>query len=1173
MQNYEKESLKVYRKEIETYPLLTEEETKELLVDFKERGDREAFEKLVKHNLRLAYSQAFKYKDACRSMTLLDLIQESNIIMMKAIELYDINRGVKLSTYITSSIDQSLKREINNKDETIRIPVYLKEGFYKYRKFTSKYFEKYGKNPMIAEIKAATGLRESEIKTIEELEKFKTTSLNKKIANDNKKTELEQLFADGKDSYNDIEKDYDEIILLQTLKDFLSYRDYYIVYYIVIHQPHKSLEEISKDLNITKERVRQLEKQALEKIKPTLSKMQTKTIRKHTIKSLKKSSLIPLPPLLKSNLFFLKQNLSDIEYYIIYTKIFECLNDDFSYYQVKFPKSNPDTIIKKIKYCDTVIQKAFRKSNLDKVYEFYKKKYTIPQILEFDIEPIQEIEYKELIEFSKNISFEEIEQTNSYQNLDKNTKRLLKRYYEKPQCRKGKSPSFYKENIEKEVNLQLLGYITNDSFKITKEEIEELTEKYKYLLTTQEIEAINNMFVKTKRINPYQEQDNYLKDKIYQLKYGVYHFFDHHITEKQIRIVEQQKPNILSADEKYLINEYYGINTTRKSYKELEKELNIPSVLIHDKVALLRERILINYFNLEQSNLDISKEKLLEYLSDPRYEFSKDTKICLRLYLEEKSYKEISEITGFNQIQVSNFITESIRKANLYRYGVRKNFLPTEEELEDICSQINYTSEEKKIVSMKYISNLQLKDIAKEMNIPLPIVKKITTLAYITYLKSKIPQISKEDYELELIYHSSDSILTSKEKELIIKEKYFENCKTPDTNQKISQKLLFQKEQIDTKIRERLLKIKTPEYGIISQKESILALKNPNIPLTQREKVILSHLKGINGYEFLSAKDLAKKYNMSVSSLKRRYERIILLIFQHQNTKKSSYSYEKDIIPIMKYFCKIDKRLIELKYGKKLTNKEIAEKLSLTIHKINIAIKNLKISIAAIIENDETARKFDFDYARDVIEREDLPLSGDKKLKGEIYKLYFGENDIKKYSLTEIKDKLNLSFSEAAIKTAAYSVMIAVKKYEQGQRDNLFSLNYTDILNFYNKNKDHLPTYKRLTYERYLNRKVTLNSNDSIPSSIIFDIIKSSGKQIFKLDETSKESIKKILINNEYHLSNRVRNLIKEFYEISEKELMSGKEKNKVIKSLNCIYKEYIKNSAAKEKIYIKRHI
>lgn len=202
---------------------------------------------------------------------------------------------------------------------------------------------------------------------------------------------------------------------------------------------------------------------------------------------------------------------------------------------------------------------------------------------------------------------------------------------------------------------------------------------------------------------------------------------------------------------------------------------------------------------------------------------------------------------------------------------------------------------------------------------------------------------------------------------------------------------------------------------------------------------------------------------MSASSLKRRYERIILSILQYNNSKKFLLSYEKEIEPNLKYFCNIDRKIIELAYRDKLSYNEIAQKLNVSLYIINQTMHNIKIGLAAILTNHPTARKFDFDYARKVLEEPDIPIYGNKNLKIEIYKLFFGENSLKKYSVNEIKKMLNLTYQERAITTAAYNVMIAVEKYKLGERKQSI-ITEEDVIKYYQQYHSSMGNHKRKIY-------------------------------------------------------------------------------------------------------------
>ena len=287
------DSVKQYLKEIGKYPLLTAKQEQELAKKSKE-NDKYAAKKLAEHNLRLVVSIAKKYVG--RGLNFLDLIQEGNLGLLKAIEKFDVDKGYRFSTYATWWIRQAITRGISDSSRTIRLPVHISEKVNKYKKFVRDYEDNYEHKPSDEEIMAYLDV------SIENLKEIKKAS--------NDKVSLETPIGEEDDSQlGDFISDEDAIDPIEVLEendlkermkevvDSLSAREQLVLYLrfgldisleelqelvaetygikdidtinniILSKQLHvkkaRTLEEIGKIFNLTRERVRQIQKKAI----------------------------------------------------------------------------------------------------------------------------------------------------------------------------------------------------------------------------------------------------------------------------------------------------------------------------------------------------------------------------------------------------------------------------------------------------------------------------------------------------------------------------------------------------------------------------------------------------------------------------------------------------------------------------------------------------------------------------------------------------------------------------------------------------------------------------------------------------------------------------------------------------------------------------------------------
>ena len=263
--------VRMYLKEIGKVPLLTAEEEVELAKRMAE-GDEEAKRKLVEANLRLVVSIAKRYVG--RGMLFLDLIQEGNLGLIKAVEKFDYKKGFKFSTYATWWIRQAITRAIADQARTIRIPVHMVETINKLIRVSRQLLQEYGREPQPEEIAAEMGIAEEKVREI------------MKIAQE--PVSLETPIGEEEDSHlGDFIPDDDapapaEAAAFTLLKeqlmdvlDTLTSREEKVLRlrFGLDDGRARTLGEVGKEFNVTRERIRQIEAKALRKLRhPSRSK-------------------------------------------------------------------------------------------------------------------------------------------------------------------------------------------------------------------------------------------------------------------------------------------------------------------------------------------------------------------------------------------------------------------------------------------------------------------------------------------------------------------------------------------------------------------------------------------------------------------------------------------------------------------------------------------------------------------------------------------------------------------------------------------------------------------------------------------------------------------------------------------------------------------------------------
>lgn len=259
------DSIQMYLSEIGKIPLLNAEE-EVALAKRKERNEREAERRLIEANLRLVVSIAKKFVG--KSLSLLDLIQEGNIGLFRAVKKFEYRRGYKFSTYATWWIRQAITRALADQSRTIRIPVHMVETINRFQQIERQLIQDLGREPLPEEIAAEMGEDLDKIHYIIKISQD-TVSLETSVGEDDEDSTLEDFIEDVKNVTPD------RAAALQLLRDYvrdiikdLNPREQKILEmrFGLMDGVTHTLEEVGKEFDVTRERIRQIEAKALEKM-------------------------------------------------------------------------------------------------------------------------------------------------------------------------------------------------------------------------------------------------------------------------------------------------------------------------------------------------------------------------------------------------------------------------------------------------------------------------------------------------------------------------------------------------------------------------------------------------------------------------------------------------------------------------------------------------------------------------------------------------------------------------------------------------------------------------------------------------------------------------------------------------------------------------------------------
>lgn len=264
------DSIQMYLREIGQYPLIAGSMEKELARRI-EAGDEEAKNLLMKANLRLVVSIAKKYANRSPDLTLLDLIQEGNIGLHKAVEKFDWTKGFKFSTYATWWIRQAITRALADQSRTIRVPVHMVETIAKYKQVVRRLSQDLGREPLQEEIALEMNLDVDKIYYIEKIDQS-TVSLEAPVGDggEDEKSKLGDFLADDKILSPD--EDSSHRIISDQVKEILGdlpakERKILEMRHGLVDGYTHTLEEVGRIFGVTRERIRQIEAKAHEKIR------------------------------------------------------------------------------------------------------------------------------------------------------------------------------------------------------------------------------------------------------------------------------------------------------------------------------------------------------------------------------------------------------------------------------------------------------------------------------------------------------------------------------------------------------------------------------------------------------------------------------------------------------------------------------------------------------------------------------------------------------------------------------------------------------------------------------------------------------------------------------------------------------------------------------------------
>jgi RNA polymerase primary sigma factor len=261
------DAVQMYLKEIGKTPLLTKDEERDL-AKRAEKSDEEARQKLMKANLRLVVSIAKRYVNRTPHLSILDLIQEGNIGLSRAVEKFDYRRGFKFSTYATWWIRQAITRALADQSRTVRIPVHMVETISKYTQVRRQLIQELGRDPLAEEVAAEMGIDVEKVRHIQKISQ-EVLSIETPIGDEDDSTLSDFIQDERNPTPSQLTARAMLRDLIKEIMIDLSEREQQILKmrFGLEDGVSHTLEEVGKAFGVTRERIRQIEAKALEKIR------------------------------------------------------------------------------------------------------------------------------------------------------------------------------------------------------------------------------------------------------------------------------------------------------------------------------------------------------------------------------------------------------------------------------------------------------------------------------------------------------------------------------------------------------------------------------------------------------------------------------------------------------------------------------------------------------------------------------------------------------------------------------------------------------------------------------------------------------------------------------------------------------------------------------------------
>lgn len=1173
------DAVKQYLISIGRYRMLSGSEQLSLARRYR-NGDMEARQTLIVHNLRLVVVVAKKLLRHARKLEFLDLIQEGNLGLMKAIDLFNPDYNFYFSTYAYRAIYTNIQRAINEKDSIMHTPEWARITYHKYKEFRKEYLLNHGEEPPKEVVKKKYNIDDKTYRALVNFEQnvLNPRSLDEKMDDGDKESDsLENFIPDTEKGYDHLNDELDKRIYMHKLKESLAPIEYYIVYYRLLSEEPKTLEQLGDELGVTRERIRQLGNKYINKAKSILKSTRS---RKDNISISQVMHENFIPPTVEEVIILaeLKEKLDEDDYYIFYHTWYKkhkvslvaekmALSEKEIRERINYIICTYPTLITDREYAKNIFLDSVKSKGSSKVYN---------QIIDLEpnFNPVEEIskivrkmtykQARQMVGSLYDAKFSERDRKLFAQYFDQSIKTIHLSVIERTSVKINAINSHYQDSpyIDKK---KLYKIMLDNQEKYTDRIIDYLKKTY-----FKEESGYNGSPPIGEKITI-----SYYLNLFERLYYDLDEYSTYLIPKEDVEKIIWGTKYRFTEEEKQIMTLKYGLNGTREhTLVEMAKIYNLDYVTMHDKYHKINYKVIDIYVGRHVMNNYSNPLRYRKYIEDNRYLMTSETRDAARLYfIEGKTYKEIIDIMGIRDTtRVSNILTEAARKMDFWEYGM-VDFPVYEPELVDnVFSTYHFSLLEEKAIRLRTDEGLMPDDVKyllgdEAEDLDISYLMQSFTNKYVNLNGRK--KITIKDIRYQVICPICDSILSDDERK-ITSYIYGIKCSyNPDGEKKntkdISKLMGFTSDEIHNKISKINYSLCAHQVGLanapfseLTRDETREILKDPHVPISDYERELLTSIKGLNG-KYWTLSELQKKYKVNgKGSIARRINRAILTIRKYQAGEiDKKIIYEIDIKPILKYFGEYHRNIIIMRYRDNMLVKDMGKKLGLSKNVMDSYFGKIERKVLYLLKNPK-AKKFDYDYAREVIHNPDLPFYGDFDVAYKYYLRMSGEDGMRPGGASTIDDEKILD-QKGNASTHYYLLMTAVLKYRDGIRK-VRKIDVDDLEEFYLANKDKYSISNQKLFEvaiRNLRKVYPVFGRKFYSPFVINEYMKAKGMNTFSFESMTSDDAKNFIRENPYNLTKADLERVRNYFGITSREMMSGKNQLRLLKLLDTPALDY----------------